>query len=461
MEPTQSNTSRRSRYLATTEHQNAPYIRDDGLDKSSRDDFGQNSNPHILPVNSIQKLPVETLSAIFEFCIEDDSGHIPRLQIVSKRWYFIVINTPTLWVNISVVGPFDRKQIKSQKKYIDTCTKNSKTLPIRMVFDAFRNRGLSSIEPEQETMAAELLDYLSVSSIERWISFDLRWIPFTLGQNSAQKLPYEYIFNRATQLRSLVIHDNTGTPGSEAFPRNLSNAFSSGSSLRVLELFGIEFALYQGLSPLFSVQELTIGMTEDWRWDFLYRGNNTKPWIYLFPGLQKLRVEARDKLFLPYGFRHTPFSPFNSDYEAKHLREIYFHGPAPPWVLRRVSLPLVNSLTIETNWRTAHAFHEESGWDEVDVRMIQEISLICSKSFDFWSMNTDVTKIQSTFRPFSNVATVHAMGCIWSKIALEFDCMDEEILRPGLECCIKPHSVSGATLRTVFERANGMCDQAL
>jgi hypothetical protein len=425
---------------------------------------------HISP---IRWLPFEVLGAIFKFSVEDNPKALGQLQLVSKSWQCIVKRTPQLWMKIQLVGPFHLDRLDLSKRHIDSCIMNSGKLPLQIVFREGQDLWHSYARPYQNSSVQQatikLLEYLSLHASERWDRFDVQCNSNETRWQYRARLVYPAIFRAASKLRHLTIHDNlvlqSANDQVKGLSSFLSDHYSNGTTLKTVDLYDIEFHFHDTLSPLNSVQVLSIGFTTEHKWSQLLDGTADRSWLSMFPRLRKLTLNASKTMFIPLYYSHAVNNAAGAmhlyrEYEAEHLVELCFHGPAPPWILYNVTFPALKTLIIEANWRSSHVLDEPEQWDGIYLSSIQNLYILCSKCCQFWPTeleDSDLTRylnqarIHSSLSRFLDVEKVHARSCFWRQIHTVFDTSNDEVGKAAEDTCPELHTVNGEDWRNIFK----------
>jgi hypothetical protein len=71
----------------------------------------------------IHRCPTEILILIFEYSIAKNHSRIRSLLVICRRWYHIVMDTPTLWATIQIT----KSDLKSHDVYIAACNERSRS----------------------------------------------------------------------------------------------------------------------------------------------------------------------------------------------------------------------------------------------------------------------------------------------------------------------------------------------
>lgn len=84
---------------------------------------------------SIQLLPDELLIVIFEHHLWWDHIRISDLLVVSRRWYNIILHSPSIWARIQIKPQFLRTEGFDWAAYVEVCVSRSMNTPLHVCLD--------------------------------------------------------------------------------------------------------------------------------------------------------------------------------------------------------------------------------------------------------------------------------------------------------------------------------------
>jgi hypothetical protein len=89
-------------------------------------------------VSVIEKCPIEVLTDIFLYCLEDHGCEIETLLFVCKHWYIVITHTPFFWTNIfvSIRGP--PSSAAPRLRFVKAFIERSKESPLDIKVDCGR-----------------------------------------------------------------------------------------------------------------------------------------------------------------------------------------------------------------------------------------------------------------------------------------------------------------------------------
>jgi hypothetical protein len=307
-------------------------------------------------LHPIKSLPTHLLTRIFELYLEMRPKAIGKLQMVSKEWGHVVRNSPTLWTTIYVVGPFRDHHANLWKRYIDACILRSKDLPLKVRFmvDGFMGSEMKGLY-SQGKIAFELLSYLTLFVSSRWVELDYTWRTgwrFLEFKERFDKL--REITRQALSLQSLHLWDSCDLRYTDLYLNRLPDYLPPyGPSLRSLHIRNLPWEVVGPEDPMSSVQELTLEWNRAGSWSDLM--SSQFPWLSLFPSLQSLTLRAAERpaRFDDLEWFHT------IPYAALELRSLKLVGPVPPWALKGLRLPALETLRIHENETGEHILQED------------------------------------------------------------------------------------------------------
>jgi hypothetical protein len=411
----------------------------------------------------IPTLPLEVLAAIFDFYLRDSPFHFGVLRLVSRSWDIIVQTSPSLWTRIYLVGPFRTNHLECWKTYIHDCVNRSGVLPLHVVFEV---KSYESEARHHTNTALALLEYLSIRSTARWVSFTYHQSSGVFDAQHCHPV-LRSILKNSTRLLEFNLQDSwqTNAIASTQPIFTPAAAHTSFSSLISLELADIGWQHVANMAPLRKVQSLSLVWSELWQWYGLL--GSDRPWLSSFPSLRTLTLKIEDSLKnIP--FVHDPgYGSLSFDRLASStIVTLVLYGPIPHWFYRKIDFPLLQHLVIEANSIADHILRQDARlWDPTDNRfqgIMPEatVTLACAQCSAFWDIEVEdemqrtLQRIQKTLEIFlshGKVKKFRARSCVWRQIALVLGIDDDEVQDICYGLCGDFRELSANHLRGLLE----------
>ncbi|CCA74247.1 hypothetical protein PIIN_08200 [Serendipita indica DSM 11827] len=390
------------------------------------------------------RLPFDILALIFTQLvqIQRTSMSLGPLMRVSRLWYHVCADNPSLWTVIGIHAPFRSKNLDKYKLFFHACVRQSGALPLDIIFTATHmdtaseecwemQHAMDALDPDYNTSptricsherprcpfwrsqartAVAVMDFLHQQPRARWRSFHFDWPHRTLLEVMRSShfnwSLLDMLIDGCFGLESLFIgnggHDFVGT----------TRLAPSLISLRCIELVEQcwEPAI-SNLDDLPSVKELSLEWKDEGDWVSIGMRRLGDDWIARFPNLETLTLRSRKTISYPMVW--DVFLTLSAPVQALNIKQLTLVGRIPLRVLQTFETPHLQTLVIAANemrWTSAPAvFRNKVGTNATCLELLNLPSHVLAPWSDLHQLveameNLEEVKISQAL--FSNMVAM-------------------------------------------------------